>query len=344
MFDKLPCVVVIRAVESTLERALDNRTRYGLRRTRRSSITLFLDDRSASHFGAPVQSTERAVCIPFDVLLAVCHHYCFHTHFEFGGTYHKLTLGIPQGGAMSDPLSKIYCVYCEHQWINSIFDHTKFNANSGVVTARALTDDGYRTLSLLVPTPLDRNSDEPLACPFIRRYADDCRCCVFYNADQPGGRESAAAFIDMYKRDCYIRPCQLEDEERGSSFAFLQGDFLFGEFGCSYVYVHKNGPSLATGTRRFRSLQHYTSYGQNNRTLRFSTLCGKLVEAERFSSSPWSLVRTVIALYSEFFSLSYPRSLLQSALHNRVRMKDCQHPDAWKCLTRIFPLVFRGFS
>jgi hypothetical protein len=344
MFDKLPCDVVIRAVEFTLERALETRTRYRLRRSRRASITLYLDDRTASHFGAPVQSTERAVCIPFDILIAVCRHYCFHTHFEFGGTYHRLTLGIPQGGAMSDPLSKIYCVFCEHQWINSIFDHTKFSTNDGVLSARSMTDDGFRALSLLVPFPLDRNSDEPLTCPFIRRYADDCRCCAFYNVDLPGGRESAAAFIDMYKRDCYIRPCRLEDEERGSSFAFLQGTFEFGESGCSFAYVHKNGPSLETGTRKFRSLQHYTSYGQCNRTLRFSTVCGKLVEAEKFSSTPWFLVRTVLALYSEFLFLSYPRGLLLRALHKRARLPDRQHPDAWRCLTRIFPIVSSGFS
>ena len=138
---------------------------------------------------------------------------------------------------MSDPLSKIYCVNCEHQWIDSIFDHTKFTRADGAVTARSLSDSWFRALSLLVQLPLDRNSDELLVCPFIRRYGDDCRCCAFYNVDQPVGRESVAAFIGMYKSDCYIRPCGLEDEERGSSFAFLQGSFQFGELGCSFAYT-----------------------------------------------------------------------------------------------------------
>jgi hypothetical protein len=240
---------------------------------------------------------------------------------------------------MSDPLSKIYCVFCEHQWISSIFDSTKFSEATGLVTAASLSDDGFRALSLLVPFTLDRNSTEPLTCPYIRRYADDCRCNAHFDADSEHGRHTARAFIDMYKRDCYIRPCRLEDEERGRSYPFLQGSFSFGDSGCSFDYVHKNGPSLVTRTRKFRSLQHYTSYGQCNRSLRFSTICGKLVEAEKFSSSPWSLVSTVLALCVEFLFLSYPRHLVARALHKRALKLDGERRDTWRCLTRIFPLV-----
>lgn len=207
-----------------------------------------------------------------------------------------------------------------------------------------MSDAGFSALSQLVPFTLDRHSTEPLTCLFIRRYADDCRCCAYYDADSPRGRASASALISMYKSRCYIRPCQLEDEERGSSFAFLQGSFHFGNSGCSFVYNHKNGPSLATGTRKFRTLQHFSSYGQCNRSLRFSTICGKLVEADKFSSTPWSLVSTVLALCVEFLSLSYPRTLILRAIQRRAIRTDCQRRDTWRCLTRIFPLVFRGFS
>jgi hypothetical protein len=55
-------------------------------------------------------------------------------------------------------------------------------------------------------------------------------------------------------------------------------------------------------------------------------------------------VSTVLALCVEFISLSYPRNLILHAIYRRATRTDCQRRDTWRCLTRIFPLVFSGFS
>jgi hypothetical protein len=49
--------------------------------------------------------------------------------------------------------------------------------------------------------------------------------------------------ISTYKHDCYIKPCELEDEHGTPSFPFLQGQFRFHRTHCDALYVAKNFPS-----------------------------------------------------------------------------------------------------
>jgi hypothetical protein len=250
----------------------------------------------------------------------------------------KLVLGIPQGGSMSDPLSKIYCVYCEHKWRDSIFDHAHFSPQSGLVSLRGFSDSGFAAIAELVPTPLARSSTTPLLCVYYRRYADDSRSIAHYDADSHVARLVAVALNQLYKRQCYIKPCELEDEEEGSSFLFLQGRFVFDSRGCHSQYVHKNGASLlARLPRTLRTLQHYWSYGQSNRALRLATVCGKLCEVRHFSSDRIALVGAVLSLLIEFRSLEFPLSLLTCAFQRQLALTDDR---VWADLAKSVPRLY----
>jgi hypothetical protein len=313
----------MRAVEYVLHRASQTSSGYNLRTSCRTSVTINLDDSQGNHLGNPPVPNDRLVNIPFTLLLDVCKHYCFHTYFEFGSAIFRLVLGIPQGGSLSDPLSKVYCVYCEHLWRSSIFDSTKFDSFTGVIRPCDLSEHGRLLITTYTHCVLDRTDHTPLVCGFFRRYADDCRSVCYYNASDSRGKLVAAALIQSYTKDCYIKPCTLEDEERGSSFHFLQGFFQFDTGGCDVSYVHKNADSLlAKKGRALRTLQHFWSYGQSNRSLRLATVCGKLCEIRHFCTDPARTVASVLSLCLEFKFLQYPASLVRSALFRQSARSD----------------------
>ena len=337
MFDKLPCTIVMQAVEYVLYLASSSTSKYNLRQTSRSGVTINLDHSSLTHLGPATIDSDRIIHIPFDMIIDVCKHYCFHSYFQFGGTIFRLVLGIPQGGSMSDPLSKIYCTYCEHKWRDSLFDHQRFHHHLGLIRLCDMTDAGFRAVSNLIPFPLDRRDTTPIVSIFFRRYADDCRCVAYYCRDVPAGRDVAAALITLYTTQCYIKPCELEDEERGTSFPFLQGFFHFHSSHCNFSYLHKNGPSLlANHPRSIRSLQHYWSYGQSCRTLRLATLCGKLCEIRHFCSTDSLTILAVLSLCVEFKSLDYPTSVIVSALH---RQYTNTQSEVWQRLAHAVPRI-----
>jgi hypothetical protein len=231
----------------------------------------------------------------------------------------RLALGIPQGGSLSDPLSKIYCIYCEHAWHSSIFDSTKFDLHSGLIRPCDLSDHGRRRLGAIACTTLLPTDRTPLACGFFRRYADDCRSSIYVNTDDPRGVRVAGALITSYTTDCYIKPCELEDEERGSSFHFLQGFFQFGPQGCDVSYIHKNAPFLlGESAGALRTIQHYWSYGQSNRALRLATWCGKLCEIRHVCSDGVRTIGAVLSLCVELKSLQYPLSVVRDGLYRQV--------------------------
>jgi hypothetical protein len=242
---------------------------------------------------------------------------------------------------MSDPLSKIYCVYCEHKWRDSIFDHARFSPHSGLVSLRDFSDSGFAAIAGLVSVPLARSSTAPLLCVYYRRYADDSRSIAHFDADSPVARLVAVALNELYKRQCYIKPCELEDEEEGSSFFFLQGRFFFDSRGCHSQYIHKNGASLlARLPRTLRTLQHYWSYGQSNRALRLATVCGKLCEVRHFSSDRVAVVGAVLSLLTEFRSLEFPLSLLTGAFHRQFALtNDRIWADLAESVPRLYSLL-----
>lgn len=340
MFDKLPCTVVMRAVDFILQLASRSASGYRLRSSCRSSVTLNLDAPEGHHIGPPPVPNERLITLPFDLIVDVCSHYCFHTYFEFGAMFFRLALGIPQGGSLSDPLSKIYCIYCEHAWRSSIFDSSKFETHTGLLRPCDLSDHGRSRLARITNLRLLPTDDTPLVCGFFRRYADDCRAVCYYNADDHRGAIVADALIRSYKSDCYIKPCELDDEERGSSFHFLQGLFQFGLRGCDSSYVHKNAPFLLGESRSaLRTIQHFWSYGQSNRALRLATLCGKFCEIRHFCSDGPRTIAAVLSLCLELKSLHYPLSVIRDALFRQTMKMD---DPVWVYLARYIRTIYRS--
>ena len=129
----------------------------------------------------------------------------------------------------------------------------------------------------------------------------------------------AHALITSHSSDCYIKPCELEDEERGSSFHFLQGSFAFSSRGCDVSYVHKNAPFLlGDSPHALRTIQHFWSYGQSNRALRLATLCGKFCEIRHFCSDSARTAAAVLSLCVELKSLEYPVSVIRDALFRQI--------------------------
>lgn len=239
---------------------------------------------------------------------------------------------------MSDPLSKIYCIYCEYQWKRSLFDSTSLDLNRGLLRISDLSSDGYRALSDLADCDLSQSGNTPLVCCFLRCYADDCRCICYYGTDSPYGSAVASALVEHYKRHCYIEPCKLEDEDRGCGFDFLHGCFSFDSTGCHVSYLHKNADSLLAGEpRKFRTLQHFWYYGQPNRSLRLATVCGKLNEIDHFSSTPLNAFRAILSICVEFHHLRYPLSLLRDATY---RMETRTRDSKWLHLFYAAKVVY----
>ena len=154
----------------------------------------------------------------------------------------------------------------------------------------------------------------------------------YYGTNSPCGAAFASALIEHYKQHCYIEPCKLEDEDRGPGFNFLQGCFVFSNAGCGISYLHKNSESLLAGKpRKLRTLQHFWSYGQSNRSLRLATVCGKLNEIDHFSSTTLNAFRALLSISVEFHYLGYPLSLLRDFIFRmETRVKDSK----WK---HLFP-------
>ena len=315
MFDKLPCDIVIRAVEWALATAIATSTRYNLRSECRQAVTINLRDSDGCYIGSSYDG-EAVITISFRMILTVCNHYCFQTFFLFATVFFLLQLGVPQGGSMSDPLSKIFCMYCEHNWLSSIFDFSKVS-NRGLIRACDMTPHGLRSFSDLLGFQLDPTDDTVLASSIIKRYADDSRSMVFFRRDQPLGPRVANAFITLYKSFCYEKPCTLDDEERGTAYDFMQGyyDFLHG---CRTTYTVKNAlPLLRDRKRKIRSLQHFDSYSRDPDTLRYACVMGKLAEVDAISSDYPALCSALTLVALEWHSLGYPTKLIRNALYTK---------------------------
>ena len=336
MFDKLPCAVVMKAVHWALDKATHVTQHYNLRRSTRRSVTINLLDPLGHRIGKSYDG-EHVVTIPHAMLVEVAEHYCFNTFFLIAGKLLQLQLGVPQGGSLSDPLSKIFCTYCENMWLSSLFDNTRFQS-SGAVRPCDMTERGLELFSAATGESLDPLDDNPLAYAVLARYADDCRPVAVFDAASPVCEAAAGAFIDSYRKDCYADPCELSDESRGVSFHFMQGFYTFLPK-CTSTYVARNAVSLlSTGRRKLRSMQSFYSYGQAPSTLRFATLMGKLAEIEAVCSDPARVASATLLLIVELVHLDYPFRIVCDALYRKYNKTS---DPIWKAL---IPLARRMHS
>ena len=148
-----------------------------------------------------------------------------------------MVLGVPQGGSLSDPMSKIFCMYCEYMWLSSLFDFSKISGH-GEIRSCDMTPTGRATFSRHIGFTLDPADDTVLSVAVFKRYADDCRLIMAHDPSVPSGAAVSAALISLYKAGCYKDPCTLDDEERGISFPFMQGFYIFSPE-CRVFYTVK---------------------------------------------------------------------------------------------------------
>ena len=313
MFDKLPGSITMKAVLWALDASLSYISRrYNLRSKTRRYVTLHLTDPDRHHIGMNYFG-EDTVKISFDDIISVCQHYLFHSHFVMSEVYFLLVLGIPQGGSMSVPLSQVYMIYCEYMFHSSLYDYTRVSS-SGVIRYGDLTEHGV--LTLVPPTLRDISPDCIVLRVVFKRYADDCRVVVLSDRNRFGCITDR--YINAYKHDCYIKPCELEDEHETPSFPFLQGQFHFHRTHCDALYVAKNFPSYYThGTARLRNIQHYLSYCASPPKLRYAAVQGKFSEVEGFSSSDSARLLGVFTLLPDLVRAQYPTNIICRALHAR---------------------------
>ena len=339
MFDKLPCPIVITAVEYALSKSLSVSRRYNLRTATRQHITINLRDGCGHRIGRSYQG-EGIITISFVMIMTVCRHYCFKTHFYFACVYFLLVLGVPQGGSLSDPMSKIFCMYCEYMWLSSLFDFSKISGH-GEIRSCDMTPTGRATFSRHIGFALDPADDTVLSVAVFKRYADDCRLIMAYDPSVPSGAAVSAALISLYKTGCYKDPCTLDDEERGISFPFMQGFYVFSPE-CRVFYTVKNAlPIITTRTRRIRALQHFRSYAQDPATLRFACLMGKLAEIDAVASDDESLTMAVALFSLEWHLLSFPIKLVRKALFKKAANTG---DTKWVEIAAVVAVIFKYFE
>ena len=214
---------------------------------------------------------------------------------------------------MSVPLSQVYMIYCEYMFHSSLYDYTRVSS-SGVIRYGDLTEHGV--LTLVPPTLRDISPDCIVLRVVFKRYADDCRVVVLSDRNRFGCITDR--YINAYKHNCYIKPCELEDEHDTPSFPFLQGQFHFHRTHCDALYVAKNFPSYYThGTARLRNIQHYLSYCASPPKLRYAAVQGKFSEVEGFSSSDSARLLGVFTLLPDLVRAQYPTNIICRALHAR---------------------------
>ena len=194
-----------------------------------------------------------------------------------------------------------------------LYDYTKVSS-SGVIRFDDLTEHGV--LTLVPPTLRDISPSTTLLQVVFKRYADDCRLVVLADRNRFGC--VADRYISAYKHDCYIKPCELEDEHNTPSFPFLQGHFRFSRTRCSAMYVAKNFPSYFThGKARLRNIQHYLSYCTAPPKLRYAAVQGKFTEVDNFSSSDNERLLGVFTILPDLVRAQYPTNIICRALHIR---------------------------
>ena len=191
MFDKLDH----RSAQSMLlDQASSISSVYNLRSTTRRFVTINIRDPSGHRIGVSYQG-EGIHTVSFAIITDVCRHYCFDNLFLVCVVFFQLQLGVPQGGSLSDLLSKTFCIFCEHQWLLSLFDLQRFSC-SGAIRSSDMTPAGRSYFASACGLPLLANDDSPLAFVVLKRYADDCCDVVCYSKRSPSGVAVANTFIN----------------------------------------------------------------------------------------------------------------------------------------------------
>jgi hypothetical protein len=117
MYDWLPQADILKAVHWILS--------YISRKSRRTSVAVFFKCTKLSRIGKSYDS-ENSVNIPFEDIYKICEFEVSNAFFILNHTVFLQLLGCPQGGPGSPGYSMVVCIYYEHQFRCSIYDHLTF--------------------------------------------------------------------------------------------------------------------------------------------------------------------------------------------------------------------------
>ena len=329
MYDKLPMATILLAITHHLDKVCKK-----YQRRSRPVVLLHRLDDDAHRVGSVNYNADAWRVVTFEHITSGCTHYVQNTYFRFAGVTLRLLLGIPQGGSLSVELCFIFCLYCEDQWLASIFDYNLLTPD-GVVRRHALLPHTVTAMSALSTEALPSDPLAPVLALALTRYFDDCRLVVYtYRSLNPLLIPLGRWIVDSYRKDCYVDPCELEDEAYGTVFSFLQGSYIFTDRGCCCLYMAKNTESFTTlRTLRFYSMQHYLSFSQDRDRMRLAVLLGKCCEIDAFSHPSLNVGLGILSILPDLAHLGYPFWLVRKALGIMSRRTD---NEIW---SEIVPLV-----
>ena len=267
MYDWLPQADILRAAKLALS--------YVSKKYRRTSVAVFFKSTKQSRIGKSYL-TDEVVNISFQDIFSVCDH-----EFEVSNAYFSLNcviflqlLGCPQGGPGSPGFSMVVCIFYEHQFRCSIYDH--------------------------------------LAFMFFFRYFDDLRAVVIHRSSDITSKSLAFSLLDKLQTQTYHPSMSLVLEECSqNTFKFLEGKFTITNDSLSCIWMSKNFDSLQQhGKMKFFTSQDYFSYsGDKKKIIRLASIMGRLSTLMGYSFTDQDLLKSFGFLLVELFARNFPQKV-----------------------------------
>jgi hypothetical protein len=275
MYDWLPQDDIIKAIKWVLD--------YVKRRYRRDYVSVNFKSTKSSHLGRSYECDE-FVNLSFEMLFSICVFEISNALFTFNKSVFLQTLGVPIGAPGAPGYSMAVCIYFEHQFRTSIYDHSRFI--------------------------------------FFFRYFDDLRAIVAYRSSDLSSKKLAYDLLKRLLTKTYHPSMILELEDcEPNSCNFLEGQLSIQKDYFSVMWRSKNLQSLLeNGTLKFITSQDFFSYtGDKRKIVRAATLSGRLSTLLGYSFSDTDLLQSFGSLLPELFARGYTKKCISSACYKMLK-------------------------
>ena len=265
MYDWLPQNDILKAIRWILS--------YVSKKSRRNYVAVFFKCTKQSRIGKSYQRDD-SINISFEDIFLICAFQISNAYFVLDNVIYLQRLGCPQGGPGSPGFSMTVCLYYEHQFRCSIFDH--------------------------------------LAFIFFFRYFDDLRAVVVHRSSSITSKSLAFSLLDQLQHDTYHPSMSLMLEECSqNTFNFLEGKFSVENDSLSCLWTSKNFESLATtGKLKFFTSQDFFSYtGDRKKIIRLATITGRLSTILGYSFTDKDIIQSFGYLLVDLFARNYPKKV-----------------------------------
>ena len=232
--------------------------------------------------------TDEAVNISFQDIFSVCEFEVSNAYFSLNCVIFLQLLGCPQGGPGSPGFSMVVCIFYEHQFRCSIYDH--------------------------------------LAFMFFFHYFDDLRAVVIHRSSDITSKSLSFSRLDKLQTQTYHPSMSLVLEECSqNTFKFLEGKFTITNDSLSCIWMSKNFDSLQQhGKMKFFTSQDYFSYsGDKKKIIRLASIMGRLSTLMGYSFTDQDLLKSFGFLLVELFERNFPQKVKKQheSIHTHVHAK-----------------------